>query len=111
MLHTKNTAMDNHRKKHEADIDYVVFENKIEDYIEESMTPFLELIGLPNIKEYDTLIRNYYQLTDEGRKDIEDLLRILLITKKDSERVKEIKKAPRENPRSLEFTEQIIITQ
>ena len=92
MLHTKNTAMDKHRKQHEADIDYVVFENKIEDYIEESMTPFLELIGLPNIKEYDTLIRNYYQLTDEGRKDIEDLLRILLITKKDSERVKEIKK-------------------
>lgn len=89
----KNKYKQNRTIEHEYG--YIIFENRIEDYIEESISPYLELLGNKLIPSFDSHIRDYYQLSDEGRKDVDDLIRLLLLTKKDPERAKEIKKVPK----------------
>ena len=51
----------------------------------------MTLFGIEMMPKVDEHLTNYYQLTDEGRNDVDQLINLLIMTKKDPERAKDVK--------------------
>lgn len=79
----------------EKDITLPMIENKVNDtlsenifkrYLRQTFYPLMMLFGAGEISKVDKHITNYYQLTDEGRKNVEQFIKYQLSIEKDEER-------------------------
>lgn len=52
----------------------------------------MQMFGKNDMPILDEHLTNYYQLTDEGRRDVDQFIRMQLSIKKDPERAADIKK-------------------
>ena len=52
----------------------------------------MEMFGKNNMPKIDEHLTNYYQLTDEGRNDVDQFIKAQLQIKKDPERAADVKK-------------------
>lgn len=69
----------------------VLFGNRIKRYLKYTLYPLMTLFGIEMMPKVDEHLTNYYQLTDEGRNDVDQLINLLIMTKKDPERAKDVK--------------------
>ena len=51
----------------------------------------MEMFGKNNLPKLDEHLTNYYQLTDEGRRDVDQFINAQLQIKKDPKRAKDVK--------------------
>lgn len=65
--------------------------NRVKRYLKFSLYPLMSLFGKHNMPILDEHLTNYYQLTDEGRNDVDAFIKAQLQIKKDPDRAKEIK--------------------
>ena len=66
--------------------------NRIKTYLKNSLYPLMEMFGKNNMPKIDEHLTNYYQLTDEGRNDVDQFIKAQLQIKKDPERAADVKK-------------------
>ena len=71
--------------------DKVLDENRIKTYLKNSLYPLMEMFGKNNLPKLDEHLTNYYQLTDEGRRDVDQFINAQLQIKKDPKRAKDVK--------------------
>ncbi len=71
--------------------DKVLDENRIKTYLKNSLYPLIEMFGKNNLPKLDEHLTNYYQLTDEGRRDVDQFINAQLQIKKDPKRAKDVK--------------------
>ena len=71
--------------------DKVLDENRIKTYLKNSLYPLMEMFGKNNLPKLDEHLTNYYQLTDEGRRDVDQFINAQLLLKKDPKRAKDVK--------------------
>ena len=71
--------------------DKVLDENRIKTYLKNSLYPLMEMFGKNNLPKLDEHLTNYYQLTDEGRRDVDQFINAQLQIKKDPNRAKDVK--------------------
>ena len=76
--------------------------NRLKRYVTVQMLPLFSFFGIDNMPDVDRHLVNYYRLTDEARKELDQYLEFMLQTKEDPEHVKNIKsikdfKAPKKN--------------
>ena len=71
--------------------DKVLDENRIKTYLNNSLYPLMEMFGKNNLPKLDEHLTNYYQLTDEGRRDVDQFINAQLQIKKDPKRAKDVK--------------------
>ena len=71
--------------------DKVLDENRIKTYLKNSLYPLMEMFGKNNLPKLDEHLTNYYQLTDEGRRDVDQLINAQLQIQKDPKRAKDVK--------------------
>ena len=69
----------------------VLFGNRVKRYLKYTLYPLMTLFGIEMMPKVDEHLTNYYQLTDEGRNDVDQLINLLIMTKKDPERAKDVK--------------------
>ena len=69
--------------------------NRIKTYLKNSLYPLMELFGKQSMPKLDEHLTNYYQLTDEGRRDVDSFIEAQLQIKKDSKRAADVKKITR----------------
>ena len=69
----------------------VLFGNRVKRYLKYTLFPLMTLFGIEMMPKVDEHLTNYYQLTDEGRNDVDQLINLLIMTKKDPERAKDVK--------------------
>lgn len=55
----------------------------------------MELFGKQSMPKLDEHLTNYYQLTDEGRRDVDSFIEAQLQIKKDPKRAADVKKITR----------------
>lgn len=65
--------------------------NRIKRYLKYTLYPLMEMFGKDNMPMVDEHLTNYYQLTDEGRRDVDQFIKAQLQIKKDSARAKQVK--------------------
>ena len=75
--------------------DKVLDGNRIKTYLKNSLYPLMELFGKQSMPKLDEHLTNYYQLTDEGRRDVDSSIEAQLQIKKDSKRAADVKKITR----------------
>ena len=73
-------------------LDKVLDGNRIKTYLKNSLYPLMEMFGKNNMPKIDEHLTNYYQLTDEGRNDVDQFIKAQLQIKKDPERAADVKK-------------------
>ena len=66
--------------------DKVLDGNRIKTYLKNSLYPLMELFGKQSMPKLDEHLTNYYQLTDEGRRDVDSFIEAQLQIKKDPKR-------------------------
>lgn len=71
--------------------DKILDENRIKTYLKNSLYPLMEMFGKNNLPKLDEHLTNYYQLTDEGRRDVDQFINAQLQIKKDPKRAKDVK--------------------
>lgn len=71
--------------------DKVLDENRIKTYLKNSLYPLMEMFEKNNLPKLDEHLTNYYQLTDEGRRDVDQFINAQLQIKKDPKRAKDVK--------------------
>ena len=71
--------------------DKVLDENRIKTYLKNSLYPLMEMFGKNNLPKLDEHLTNYDQLTDEGRRDVDQFINAQLQIKKDPKRAKDVK--------------------
>ena len=76
--------------------------NRLKRYVTVQMLPLFSFFFFFNMPDVDRHLVNYYRLTDEARKELDQYLEFMLQTKEDPEHVKNIKsikdfKAPKKN--------------
>ena len=71
--------------------DKVLDENRIKTYLKNSLYPLMEMFGKNNLPKLDEHLTNYYQLTDEGRRHVDQFINAQLQIKKDPKRAKDVK--------------------
>ena len=69
--------------------------NRIKTYLKNSLYPLMELFGKQSMPKLDEHLTNYYQLTDEGRRDVDSFIEAQLQIKKDPKRAADVKKITR----------------
>ena len=69
----------------------VLFGNRVKRYLKYTLYPLMTLFGIEMMPKVDEHLTNYYQLTDEGRNDVDQLINLLIMTNKDPERAKDVK--------------------
>lgn len=65
-------------------------DNRLKMYIKESLYPLISLLGTDHMADFDRLIRTFYQLDDETRKEIVETVQFKLNYHKDSDREEKI---------------------
>ena len=65
--------------------------NRIKRYLNNSLYPLMNYFGKDNLPMVDQHLTNYYMLSDEGRKDVDQFIESLLKIKKDPEHAKDVK--------------------
>lgn len=65
--------------------------NRIKRYLKYTLYPLMEMFGKDNMPMVDEHLTNYYQLTDEGRRDVDQFIKAQLQIKKDVARTKQVK--------------------
>lgn len=65
--------------------------NRVKRYLKYTLYPLMEMFGKDKMPMVDEHLTNYYQLTDEGRHDVDQFIKAQLQIKKDANRAKEIK--------------------
>lgn len=65
--------------------------NRVKRYLKYTLYPLMEMFGKDKIPMVDEHLTNYYQLTDEGRHDVDQFINALLQIKKDANRAKQVK--------------------
>lgn len=73
-------------------MDSVLDGNRVKRYLKNTLYPLMELFGKKNMPKVDEHLTNYYQLTDEGRNEVDQYIRAQLLIKKDPARAEDIKK-------------------
>lgn len=73
------------------EISDVVFDNKCKRYIKNTLYPLMSLYGKESMQKVDDLIKHYYLLNDEGRKNVDSYINYLLAIQKDDERERNMK--------------------
>ena len=69
--------------------------NRIKTYLKNSLYPLMELFGKQSMPKLDEHLTNYYQLTDEGRRDVDSFIEAQLQIKTDPKRATDVKKITR----------------
>lgn len=69
----------------------VLDKSRVKTYLKGSLLPLMELYGKVGILDVDQLLTDFYQLDDESRKEIIDIIKLKLKNHRDPERAKEIK--------------------
>lgn len=65
--------------------------NRVKRYLKYTLYPLMEMFGKENMPLVDEHLTNYYQLTDEGRRDVDQFIKAQLQIKKDTDRAKQVK--------------------
>lgn len=65
--------------------------NRVKRYLKYTLYPLMEMFGKDNMPLVDEHLTNYYQLTDEGRRDVDQFIKAQLQIKKDVDRAKQVK--------------------
>lgn len=65
--------------------------NRVKRYLKYTLYPLMEMFGKKNMPLVDEHLTNYYQLTDEGRHDVDQFIKAQLQIKKDADRAKQVK--------------------
>ena len=73
-------------------MDGVLDGNRVKRYLKNTLYPLMQMFGKNDMPILDEHLTNYYQLTDEGRRDVDQFIRMQLSIKKDPERAADIKK-------------------
>ncbi len=73
-------------------LDAVLDGNRVKRYLKNTLYPLMEMFGKKDMPLLDEHLTNYYQLTDEGRHDVDQFIRMQLQIKKDPDRAADIKK-------------------
>lgn len=73
-------------------MDGVLDGNRVKRYLKDTLYPLMQMFGKNDMPILDEHLINYYQLTDEGRRDVDQFIRMQLSIKKDPERAADIKK-------------------
>lgn len=73
-------------------MDGVLDGNRIKRYLKNSLYPLMELFGKNNMPKVDQHLTNYYQLTDQGRDEVDRFINAQLSINKDPKRAADIKK-------------------
>lgn len=73
-------------------MDEILDGNRIKRYLKNTLYPLMCLFGKNNMPKLDEHLTNYYQLSDEGRNDVDLYIKAQLSIKRDSDRAADIKK-------------------
>ena len=73
-------------------MDGVLDGNRVKRYLKNTLYPLMQMFGKNDMPILDEHLTNYYQLTDEGRRDVDQFIRMQLSIKKDPKRAADIKK-------------------
>ena len=73
-------------------MDSVLDGNRVKRYLKFTLYPLMVMFGKNNMPLVDEHLTNYYQLTDEGRHDVDQYIKAQLSIKKDPDRAADIKK-------------------
>lgn len=65
--------------------------SRVKTYLKNSLMPLMELYGKVGILEVDQFLTDFYQLDDESRTEVIDIIKLKLKNHRDPERAKEIK--------------------
>lgn len=73
-------------------MDSILDGNRVKRYLKNTLYPLMQMFGKDDMPKLDEHLTNYYQLTDEGRHDVDQFIKMQLTIKKDPERAADIKK-------------------
>lgn len=73
-------------------MDEILDGNRIKRYLKNTLYPLMCLFGKNNMPKLDEHLTNYYQLSDEGRNDVDQYIKAQLSIKRDPDRAADIKK-------------------
>ena len=73
-------------------MDEILDGNRIKRYLKNTLYPLMCLFGKNNMPKLDEHLTNYYQLSDEGRNDVDQYIKAQLSIKRDPGRAADIKK-------------------
>ena len=73
-------------------MDEILDGNRIKRYLKNTLYPLMCLFGKNNMPKLDEHLTNYYQLSDEGRNDVDLYIKAQLSIKRDPDRAADIKK-------------------
>lgn len=73
-------------------MDEILDGNRIKRYLKNTLYPLMCLFGKNNMPKLDEHLTNYYQLSDEGRNDVDQYIKAQLSIKRDPDRAANIKK-------------------
>lgn len=63
-------------------MDSILDGNRVKRYLKYTLYPLMELFGKNNMPKVDEHLTNYYQLNDEGRKEVDQFIKAQLMLKK-----------------------------
>ena len=69
----------------------ILDKSRVKTYVKSSLMPLMELYGKVGILEVDQFLTDFYQLDDESRTEVIDIIKLKLKNHRDPERAKEIK--------------------
>ena len=73
-------------------MDSILDGNRVKRNLKYTLYPLMALIGKNNMPKVDEHLTNYYQLNDEGRKEVDQFIKAQLMLKKDPARAEDVKK-------------------
>ena len=73
-------------------MDEILDGNRIKRYLKNTLYPLMCLFGKNNMPKLDEHLTNYYQLSDEGRNDVDQQIKAQLTIKRDPDRAADVKK-------------------
>lgn len=76
-------------------LDSVLDKNRIKRYLTNTLYPLMSLFGKDKMPDIDKLLTYYYQLTDEGREEVNKYVEERYALKKDAKRGEDIKQITR----------------
>ena len=59
-------------------MDGVLDGNRVKRYLKNTLYPLMQMFGKNDMPILDEHLTNYYQLTDEGRRDVDQFIRMQL---------------------------------